>query len=198
MAITNGYCTLAEAKAYMDPSGQSFSANATDDGVIDDLVEGASRKIDQITGRTFYGRTETHYFDIPAGRELWLDDDLISVTEFLNGDGVEITTDDYILLHPNKVPYYAIRLKSTSTKYWQLDSNSSSEQVLSIEGSWGFSTTAPADIKDACLEIVKLAYDRRTGNAQQAARITAAGVVLTSADVPALTMKALMTYKRYS
>lgn len=196
MAISNGYLTLAEFKAMADPGSVGFSADATDDGVIEDLIEAASRQIDRQTGTTFYGRAETHYFDIPEGRVLDLDDQLISVTTFLNGNETEISSDDYILLQPNKVPYYAIKLRDTSNVYWTSSSAGSYEQVLSIEGSWGYSSSAPDNIKADCFEIAKLYYRRRTGQGQTAAQITAAGVVITPSDVPGDVMRDLMTYKR--
>ena len=48
MAITNGYATLAEIKGYM-----SISDN-TDNDLLENLVESASRSIDLIANRRFY------------------------------------------------------------------------------------------------------------------------------------------------
>ena len=48
MAITNGYATLAEIKGYM-----SISDN-TDNDLLENLVESASRSIDRIANRRFY------------------------------------------------------------------------------------------------------------------------------------------------
>jgi len=50
MAITNGYATLAEIKAYMSIS------DTTDDSLLENLVESASRSIDRIANRRFYFR----------------------------------------------------------------------------------------------------------------------------------------------
>jgi len=196
MAITNGYCTLAEFKAYADPGSLGFSTDATDDTVIEALIEAASRRIDRITGRNFYARTETHYFDVPAGRELRLDDDLLTVTTLTNGDGTVLTTADYSLLPASKPPYRRVRLKDTSTHIWQGSAAGGFELVISLAGTWGWSATAPDDIVEACMEITKHSYKRRTGDGAQAATITAAGVVLTPADIPGYILANLQVYKR--
>ena len=193
MAISNGYCTLAEFTAYKGAS----STDAGDDGVIEDLIEGASRHIDRQTGRTFYARTETRTYDVPEGRELRLDDDLISVTTLTNGDGDEISADDYILLPANTDVKRKIRLKQGSAERWELDSDSNSEQVISVLGSWGRFAEAPDDIKLACLEIAREAYNRRTGKGTEGvARVTAAGVVISPTDVPKSAMAIIKMYRR--
>lgn len=48
MAITNGYATLAEIKAYLSIS------DTTDDTLLEKLVESSSRSIDKIANRRFY------------------------------------------------------------------------------------------------------------------------------------------------
>ena len=79
MAITNGYATLAEYKAFVVSRGQTATTDTNDDAVVEDIIEGASRLIDTYTGRTFYARTETHYYDTPQGYELWFwDEDLLT------------------------------------------------------------------------------------------------------------------------
>ena len=88
MAITNGYATLPEFKAWVDIT----SADAPDDGVIEDIIETASRHIDNTTGRTFYARTETRYYDVPDGRQIDLDDDGVGYACDLDTLQVEETT----------------------------------------------------------------------------------------------------------
>ena len=181
MTITNGYATLAEVKAYIDTA----STNAGDDAVIEDMVEMASRLIDRLTLRTFYARTETHYFSYSGGRGLEMDDDLLTVTTLTNGDDDEISSDDYNLLPFNRSPKHEIRLKQSSTEGWEIDTDGNTEGVISVEGTWGYSATAPADIKHACISIVISAYHRRFGQGVEGvAQITAVGVVITPQDIP--------------
>ncbi len=197
MAITNGYASLTEYKNYSIPDN---AADATDDSVLEDIITAASRFIDQQTGRTFYARTETRSYDVPYGsRTLKLDDDLLTVTTFSNGNGDEITSSNYILLPANVSPKYAIRLTATSTVGWVTDSNNNSEQAIDVAGTWGFSASTPADINIACLEISAAEAGRRLGKAfEMSSTITGAGVVMTPRGVPSSAMKTLMGYRRMS
>jgi hypothetical protein len=131
-AIVNGYSTLAAVKAILEVT----STNSADDGVLNDLITQTSRYIDNHTGRHFHPTIETRLYDVPEGRELWLDDDLLAATTVTNGDLVAVT--EYNLLPPNYYPKYAVRLKDWSSVYWTTDSNSGSEQVISVLGVWGF------------------------------------------------------------
>jgi len=53
VAITNGYCTLAEVKAALRLT------DSTDDTLLEKSIEGASRRIDGYCGRFFYQTTKT-------------------------------------------------------------------------------------------------------------------------------------------
>ena len=195
MTITNGYCTLAEIKNFL----KIVSTDSTDDGVLEILVEAASRMIDQETRRTFYARSETHYYNIPEGRELWIDDDdLLTIGTLTNGDGTTITNTDYILLPANSNPKYAIVLKESSTIMWQYSSAGNSEHVISVAGTWGYAATAPTDIKGACMRMAERAYHNRFGeNAGESTTITVSGVVLTPSDIPVSAMRVMESYRRF-
>jgi len=193
MTITNGYTTLPELKAKLDIE----IADLADDTMLEAYVEAASRFFDGETQRTFYARTETHYFDIPDGRELRLDDDLLTITTFTNGNAVAISSDDYIVIPRNRTPYYAIKLKETSSVYWELDSDGNSEGVLSLAGTWGRESTAPQDVKEATAQIASAAYKRRFGeNLSSVTTVTAAGVTITPQDIPVFAWNVIKRYKR--
>jgi hypothetical protein len=194
MTITNGYCTLAEVKNFL----RIVSTDATDDTVLEQIVEGSSRLIDIETRRTFYARSETHYYNVPEGRELWIDDDdLLAITTLTNGDGTTITNTDYNLIPANSVPKYAIVLKEASLINWQYSSAGNSEMVISVAGTWGYSSATPTDIKLACMRIAERAYHNRFGeNPGENTTITASGVVLTPADIPASAARLLASYRR--
>lgn len=215
MTITNGYATLAEFKSF----ARITSTDATDDVVIEYIVESSSRFIDGATGRTFYSRAaETRYFDVPASdyylsngsfrgdpswsrlNTLYLDDDLLSIDTggLINGDGTVITASNYILLPNNLSPKYGIRLKYNASSLWTFSSAGEYLQVISVKGAWGFSSTAPTDIKLACLMIANDAYKTRFVDMGQAgtARITAAGVVITPDAIPRKAAQILDGYRR--
>ena len=193
--ITNGYTTRA---AVLDML-RAQSTDAVDDTVIDSMITKASRYIDLETTRTFYARTETHYFDVPRpyNRELLMDDDLLTVTTLTNGNAEVLTTSDYVLLPYNDSPKYAIKLLDVSDKIWEVNSTTNSaERAISLIGAWGWSATSPDDIKDACEMICESKYRNRFGeNLGGTATITAAGVVITPQDVPALAARIINRYK---
>jgi len=188
--ITNGYCTLEEFKRSKDIT----STDAKRDSVIERIIEGASRDFDTETGRTFYARTETRYYSIPDGRELSVDDDLLTITTLTNGDANTIASTEYNLLPRNISPKFSVKLKGSSSYYWDYDSSGNSEYVISILGTWGYSATTPSDVRQAVLMIAEMEYDSRFGTSGGAVTVTGAGVVITPQSWPA---KAKMTARKY-
>lgn len=198
---TNSYCTLSQFKTRLDSEG--LSANIPDDAVMEAMIEQASRVMDLLAGHVFYAYLDTKYFDMPEGRELKLNADLISATTVTNGDSSVISASDFIYINRNYKPYYAIRLKKGSGLYWTFDSDSNTEQVISIYGYWGYVDRTASDpesmkiikaTENICLAIVMNEYKKRYGaNATGTATITAAGVVITPDDIPALQRKALVS-----
>ena len=159
MSITNGYCALAQFKPYANIS----STNATDDGAIELIVEDASRFIDAETGRTFYARTETHYFSLPPdySRELRVDDDLLTITKLTNGDGDTIASTYYNLIPKNTDPKYAILLTESGDYWWSQDSSGNTEYVITVVGTWGYAATAPHNVRAARMQIALSMYQGR-------------------------------------
>jgi len=201
----NAYCSLEQIKNRLNSLGTS--TDTIDDSVIDEMIEQASRAIDAFCGgRTFYARTETHYFDMPNDRQLDLDDDLLAVTTLTNGDGVEIIAADYILINRNKPPYFAIRLKETSSVVWQLDDDGNSEQVISLAGTWGYVDRDDTDTRSArfirlteamAIDIVMAEYKKLSGvNTTGTAIVTAAGVVITPEGLPQTVKDKLMILQK--
>lgn len=135
--MTNTYATLTDYKAYATARGQTASSDTTDDGVITNLLTQASRYLDRETKRQYYPSAETRLYDIPFDRDLLLDNDLLSVTAFTNGDALAISSSNY-LLKGNRPPYWCISLRDISTVGWTTSAAGSTEQVLSLAGVWGY------------------------------------------------------------
>ena len=89
MTITNGYATLAEARAQVSQTDATYTA---DDSAIEALVESASRAIDRLTGRRFYANSsdETRYYTSNDTTLFQCPDDIASVTTLATDD-----TGDY-------------------------------------------------------------------------------------------------------
>jgi hypothetical protein len=206
MAITNGYSTLAEFKAFAIPRA---SIDAADDGVLEDLIESASRIIDRETGRQFYASgtalaASSRYFNVPEGnngRRLWLDADLQSIDAagITNGDGETLAATEYYLEPRNDTPKYAITIKQASSYYWAYDDDGNSEYVIEVPGIWGYCATGshPDDVKEACQMIALSSYLRRHGqNLSERSLVTAAGVIITPDDIPARAWQIIKSYRR--
>lgn len=165
MAITNGYATLAEAKAYLTIS------DSIDDTMLENMVEAASRSIDNIAGRRFY-------LDASATARLYRGtnpyiltvDDFGSTTGLIlaldtGGDGTYETTltfnTDYVVEPFNAVamgkPYTQITLVGGQLLPWLLPNLRPSVQLTA---KWGF-PTVPDDISQACLILTADMYKRK-------------------------------------
>lgn len=181
MAITNGYCTLAEVKAAMRLT------DSVDDTLIENSIEGASRRIDGYCGRFFFQTAKTVTFYANNSYRLQTPD-LASSTLTLktdnDGTGTYLTTwtavTDYTL-EPLDAglqgrPYRAIG--ATGGKTFPLWTAPSAPSVQ-IAGTWGW-PAVPDDVREACVLLTM----------RQFARYNAALGVLGFADM-AITVRAV-------
>lgn len=145
MAITNGYCTLAELKANLGIS------DSTEDTPLEKAVEAASRGIDKMVGFTFYAATATKYFT-PERPDLLFVEPLISITTLKTDEDGDRTfertwaTTDYDLEPLNATPKEMIRISPLGSYSFPM-----ARKSVEIVGSWGYAATAPMDVQMACL-----------------------------------------------
>lgn len=150
MAITNGYCTLAEVKAALRLTDNN------DDSLLEDAIEGASRRIDGYCGTFFYQQsaTITLFTRFPY---YVLTPDLASSTLTLQtddrGDGSFSTTwsaSDYVLEPTDTAitgrPYR--RITAVGSKTFPL-LVSPARPAIRLEGTFGY-PAVPDDIREAC------------------------------------------------
>lgn len=152
MAITNGYTSLNTLKAHIGIS------DTTDDTRLERIVTAVSRQIDNHCRRQFYAATQTRYFDPVRPCELLLPDDLLSITTLktdTDGDRTYETTwatTDYDLepanaqLESQPEPYWLIRVTPLGRYSFPC-----AERSVQIAGSWGYSSTTPPVVEEACL-----------------------------------------------
>lgn len=163
MAITNGYCTLAQMR-HADVLNISAS-DTTSDANIELIVEAASRHIDDKTGRHFYSASETRYYTAADYRLLFIDD-LVSVSAMVTDDGGDgtyentWTTSDYRLLPTNNSlvggwPYTMIEVKPFGSFIFP----QGIRDGVKITGTFGWSAT-PKPITDACILLSARLYRR--------------------------------------
>jgi len=186
------YCTLNDVKQYLSTD------KSTDDALLSDLITKASVSIDTYCQRTFAAHAETRTYDAVQdihGRDLLVDDDLLSVTELTNGDGTVLSASDYVLLPANATPKYAVRLKASAAYFWAYDTDP--EQAISVNGSWGYvnSTVAPADIRHAAARLSAWFYKQRDAPFE-ATGLPELGEVIIPSALPDDIKRALAPYVR--
>ena len=164
MAITNGYCSLADLKAALRVQ------DSIDDSLLELAIESASREIDGYCERVFYSTTGTRVY-APTNVFTVTTDDIISVTTLKSSsDGVtyDITwaTSDYQLEPLNGVagglvtPYTRIRatgnylMPSFSVgTFYEL------EALIQVVGVFGWSAV-PAAIRQATVILAMRLFKR--------------------------------------
>ena len=170
MAITNGYCSLADVKA------AARITDTIDDSLLELSIESASREIDSYTERVFYqtGSAGTPVARVYVPQDLYVveTDDIISVTTLKtdsNGDGTFDTTFDVsdFQLEPlnglaGGIDTPFTRIRAVGTYLWpvyeprNVDANQASVQVTGV---FGFATV-PTAVRQACILSALRQYKR--------------------------------------
>lgn len=175
MAVTNGYCTLAELKTYLLPSG--YTPDTTDDTVLEFAINSASRWIDGYCGRRFWiDTTASAQTFVPDSLTLLcLDDDIadsasVIVKTDAGGDGTFETTwaaTDFQLLPqnaphswPEAKPWTAIRAVGTRTFPWLVNTWLTRLDRVQVTAKWGW-PAVPDAVKQACFVKAAKLYKRR-------------------------------------
>ena len=165
MAITNGYCTLAELRARL----QFADTDTEDDAILESIVTAVSRMIDNYTGRRFYttSNDETRYYTSEHPDVLYCPDDIVSITTLqTDEDGDRTyettwTTADYDLEPYNASldgqPYTRVRVnKSTGSRAFPTQA-----KAIQITGKFGWGASVPVVVKEACLLQCERLYKRK-------------------------------------
>jgi len=188
------YITVADLKNYLGVSG------AGDDVLLESLIDRSKAIIDAYTYRTFEATSDTsRSFDSvrdTVGAMLYLDADLASITSITNGDGTTVTSAQYATEPRNTTPYYAIRLRASSGVAWESDSSDDPEDAVTVTGKWAFSTTAPADIVQACTRLAGYLYRQKDNAADLDRPIIAGNATILPSRLPSDVMDVLSSYRK--
>lgn len=167
MAITNGYVTLADAKAYLDIP----VSDTADDAMIEQIVEAASRSIDRIAGRRFYldSVASARYYRTQDSYSC-LVDDIGSTTDLAvaldtSGGGAYSTTAVYntdFILEPlnasaNGRPWTLITMVGSYLFPYPWNYRPG----VRVTARWGW-PSVPDDIVEACLILTADLYKRKS------------------------------------
>jgi hypothetical protein len=165
MAITNGYCTLAELKAALRV------ADSIDDSLLELAIESASREIDGYCERVFYSTSGTRVY-APTNVYYMNTDDIVSITTLKSSsDGVTYdttwTTSDYQLEPLNGVAgglvgHPATRIRAVGDYLlpaWATGTIYNLEASMQVVGVFGWSAI-PAAIRQATVILAMRIFKR--------------------------------------
>lgn len=163
MAITNGYCTLAEVKARLGIE----TADTADDTKLENMIEGISRALDELCCRRFYsdGSDATRYFTAEIS-EAVDPGDMVALTTLATDDNGDRTYEntwaptDYDLEPYNAAldskPYTEIAVTPQGVYSFP----SGIKKGVKIIGKWGWPST-PESINEACLLLTEKLFKRK-------------------------------------
>ena len=203
MAITNGYATLAEYKAWIATRGLSgsVSTDTSDDASIEIIIEAVSRYIEAETGRRFWkdASDATRYYQTDDQYCVKVDDlsaapTTVSVDLNDNRIYTDLASTVYELYPANAaldgLPYRQIDIIQSSGHYFP-----TTPRGVKVIAKFGF-PSAPTDIKEATLAISQAVYGSRTGQAGSGRiSFTDAGIVIRPDDVPPFAQKVISNYR---
>jgi hypothetical protein len=170
MAISNGYATLAEIKQYLSIT------DSTDNDLLEQAVESASRSIDRLANRRFFADTtaSARTYRVSSPVILYLDD-ISSTTGLIvqtddDGDGTFETTltlnTDYVLDPLTAAslgrPFTQVTVVSTSKTFPIFPGllQNGLRPGVQVTAKWGW-PAVPADIRQACLILSADLYKRK-------------------------------------
>jgi len=168
-----------------------------DDTVCQQALDAAENYIEEETHRYFESTTATRYYRSdalwPNYRTLRLDQDLLTITTLTNGDtaATVIAAANYTLLPRNDAPpYHYIELTDATTIGWEWDT----DMWVSVAGTWGWSATPPADVKQAVLLMAAYNYRAKDSSVFTTTAIPGAGVITIPEGIPRFVTETIAKY----
>lgn len=170
MAITNGYATLTQIKNYLSIS------DSTDNDLLEDLIESASRSIDRIANRRFYADTNASARLYRAYSDVFVYTDDISTTTGLvvkvdeDGNGTyskTLTLNTDFIMDPLTAsalgrPFTQLTMVS-NTESWPIFPGLMQNGLrpgVQVTAKWGW-PSVPDDITVATLTLTADLYKRK-------------------------------------
>ena len=184
--------TLATASIYAQlETGTPVTVYSTLGDPPDPLVAGTTYYVILVASPTI--QLATTYALAVAGTAVTLTDDGTG-THSIECGGSLISGANYWLTPRNEgPPYHGILLKTDIASYWEWDTDGE----VSVSGTWGYSATAPGDVKQATLVLAAYLYRQKDSQVWDTTAIPEAGVITIPAGIPSTVTKVIERYKRY-
>ena len=180
------YCSVTDLRTYLGLT------SSEDDALLNSFILAAQRIIQAPppigSGRVFEASADsTRRFDAMKDvdkRVLFFDKDLCQITSITNGDGTTVSASEYVTQPVNETPYYAVKLKSSSSVEWLITDDGDPESAIVVVGRWAYSIMPPDDIVHACKRLAAYLY-RQKDNASDLDRALVVGnsTVLPSSSI---------------
>ena len=199
------YIPVERLKRYL---GSQADEPVDDDLLVEFIELFAPSYIDQECHRNFEAVAATRRFNagtptawgdgllsnlsIDNPRELILDEDLVTVTTLQDQNGARtFAASDYVLRPTNMTPKHAIILINDS---WQW-ANTPLEAIR-VTGTWGWSATAPQDIRMATRRLAAFLYRQKDAQVFDVTAVFEGGVLTIPQGVPRNVQNVIDRYRR--
>jgi len=152
LAVTNGYCTLADVKASLRIT------DTIDDALIENSINAASRMIDQYCNRYFYSGQpdEVRYFKANDAYNCWIDD-CQTITTLRTAQSSPIvynqtwTSTDFQTIPANTIANGAYQpITGLTAVYNYFFPTWQESNLVQVTGTWGW-PSVPEPVKFACI-----------------------------------------------
>ncbi len=185
------YLTRYELKTYLGIEG------VTEDALLDSGISRAQAIIERVTGQRFEASASATRYYTPGvdtvGLTLYLNYPLLSLTTLINGDGAVIASSDYRLYPLNETPKYEVRLLASKGHAWTYVTDP--DGAISVTGTWGLFTAAPADIAQATLRLAAYLYKQKDSQVFDQVGLTEVGELTLAARLPSDVLALLRPYR---
>lgn len=122
---------------------------------------------------------QTYLSNAYSRRVLYLGKHLLALGGLTNGDGTTIASTDCWLEPRNSPPYQYIRLKSAES--WSFGTDGE----ITVSGTWGWSTSAPADIVEATRQLAAYYYRLKDSQVYDVVANPETGTITVPKGIPA-------------
>lgn len=196
-----GYTTLETVKLYLDIPDE----DENDDEILQLLIEEAQKVIETFCRQVFeVTEDSTKYFRLLPlnrggkfdGRSLFLDDPLYEITTIVNGDGVAFSPTDYVTTPWDEPPFFVIELRQSTGVVWRPNSTYPSETVIAVVGKWGYSLSAPDDIRHATTRLAAWFYNQRKNSSDMDRTISVGDMTILPSRIPSDVYDLIKSYQR--
>lgn len=201
------YCTYADIKTAMPDSPLVQMGAEEHSNAFAALITRASRLIDKEVGRWanyFYPTTdgETRYFDGNGEEELWIDE-CLSITSLAVAESGETCSTGYTTWASTEYQAWPYNYAAYSQPILRLDIDLNGDKgswtkyrkAIKLTGVFGYSSTPPEDIKQACIIQVMRWYMRAKQAFQDAGASVDLGQMIYVQQLDPDVRELLMAYK---